>query len=110
MSDRTAAAIACAVRAEIVNFVNFTGLVTAEPVGRIDWASVTFSGARHLLRVTLEGPGAVGAAADFLERMSDLDFAIEGGIVADLALVAEERRDGGGFARLYLTALTIEGT
>ena len=91
-----------------VNFVNFVGSVSVQPLGRADWASVTFTGARHRLRLVLEGQGAVGAAADFLERMADLDLPIAGHIVADLALLAEERRDGGAYAALDLEALTIE--
>lgn len=96
---------------EIANFMNlgnFGGLVRVEPVESVSWASVTFSGARHLLRAVLEGPGSVGAAADFLEIMADLDLPIRGHIVADIALVAEERGDGGAYACLELEALTVE--
>lgn len=89
-------------------FDKFAGTVHVDPLDRTDWASVTFTGARHRLRVRLEGEGAVGAAADFLAVMSDLDLPIPGHIVADLALLAEERRDGGGYAALELEALTIE--
>ena len=79
---------------------------SAEVLDRTDWASVTFSGARHRLCLVLEGPGAVGAAADFLARMPELELPIPGHIVADIALVAEERREG--YARLELEALTVE--
>ena len=67
-----------------------------------------FAGARHQLRVALEGAGAVGAAADFLHALPQLELAIPGYIVADIALVAEERGDGGDYASLELEALTIE--
>lgn len=105
MSDRISSALARALRAE---FAGFPGAVTVEPIGHTTWASVTFSGARHRLHLSIAGEGAAGAAADFLARMEDVEFAIPGQIVADLALVAEERREGGGFVRLELEALTIE--
>ncbi len=79
-----------------------------EPVSQTDWASVTFTGARHRLRVTLAGEGAVGAAADFLGKLSDLELPISGHLVADVALVAEERGDNGRYVALELEALTIE--
>ena len=91
-----------------MNFVNFTGKAAVEPIAQTEWASVTFTGARHSLRATLEGDGAVGAAADFLGAMGELELPIPGHIVADIALVAEERRDGGAYACLELEALTIE--
>ena len=90
------------------NIGTFSGVLAVETLEETDWASVTFTGARHRLRVTLDGEGAVGAAADFLERLPDLDLPIPGHIVADIALVAEERRDGGRYAALELEALTIE--
>jgi len=90
-----------------VNFVNFTGEVHAEAVARTPWASITFQGARHLLRLVLDGEGAVGAAADFLERLPELDLPLPGAIVADMALVSDARRDGGRYACLELEALTI---
>lgn len=91
-----------------VNFANFAGRATVEPLASTEWASVTFSGARYRLRAVLEGPGAVGAAADFLAVLGELDLPIAGHIVADIALVSEERRDGGTHACLELEALTIE--
>ncbi len=95
-------------RAICVNFVNFGGRIEVDLLQRTEWASVTFTGARHRLRVTLEGQGAVGAAADFLKQLPEIDLPIPGHFVADIALVAEERRDGGAYAALELEALTIE--
>lgn len=91
-----------------LNIVNFTGRIAVDLLERTEWASVTFTGARHRLRLVLDGDGAVGAAADFLAAMNDLDLPVPGHIVADLALLAEERRDGGAYACLDLEALTIE--
>jgi len=84
------------------------GTIRVEPIEQTDWASVTFTGARHRLRVILDGEGAVGAAADFLDQLPDLDLPLPGHIVADIALVTEERGDDGRHAMLELEALTIE--
>ena len=91
-----------------VRFVGFAGEISAIALEQVDWASVTFTGARHRLRVTLDGQGAVGSAADFLDKLPDLDLPLPGHIVADIALVAEERGDSGRHAVLELEALTIE--
>jgi hypothetical protein len=89
-------------------FGYFRGLVTIDQLARLEWASVTFCGSRHRLCVILRGPGAVGAAADFLADLPELEFEIRGHIVADVALLGEERGDGGTYARLELEALTVE--
>lgn len=104
MSDPVGEALVRVIRA---TFADFAGIVAVEALSRAEWASVTFSGARHRLRAVLEGPGAVGAAADFLDTMAKVDLPIAGHIVADIDLVAEERRDGGFYACLELEALTI---
>ena len=89
-------------------FGGFRGEAIVEQLGRTEWASVTFCGARNRLRVELRGHGAVGAAADFLADLPELEFEIRSHIVADVALLGEERGDGGAYARLELEALTIE--
>jgi len=90
-------------------FCGFGGTVTVATLSQTPWASVTFAGARHRLRLVIEGDGAVGAAADFLGGLGDMDLPLPGAIVADVALVSEERRDGGAYACLELEALTIAG-
>ncbi|HLL31780.1 MAG TPA: hypothetical protein VK403_12360 [Allosphingosinicella sp.] len=70
------------------------------------WASVTFQGARHELVFRLEGEGAEEAAARFLSSLHPRDFPLRGHLVADVSLVAEERRPG--CARIRLEALTVE--
>jgi hypothetical protein len=89
-------------------FSTFCGTVEVAALARTEWASVTFCGARHRLGIALHGPGAVGAAADFLADLPELEFEIHGHIVADVALISEERGDGGFYALLELEALTIE--
>ncbi len=105
MSRSCGRALAALIRG---SFAAFDGIATVEVLAERDWASVTFCGARHRLQAVLEGPGAVGAAADFLDCIGEMEFALPGHIVADIALIAEARRDGGGYAWLELEALTIE--
>lgn len=70
------------------------------------WASVTFTGARHELAFRIEGDEADRAADHFLSGLEAAEFSLRGHILADIALVAQERRPG--FARLRLEALTVE--
>lgn len=107
MSADTSPSFAAAFRANVVNFMNFAGHIDVEMLGRAEWASVTFVGARHRLRLVFDGAGAPGAAADFLAALPEIELTIPGQIVADLALVAEERGDRGDHAMLELEALTI---
>jgi hypothetical protein len=70
------------------------------------WASVTFSGERHRLVLVLTGVGAAAEADRFLAGLAEREFALEGHILADIALVADER--DGRAVRLTLEALTLE--
>jgi hypothetical protein len=88
-----------------VNFVNFTDFVLEEIQSR-RWASVTFQGARIGLAFRLEGEGAEHAAGRFLSGLDARNFELRGHLLADVSLVAEERRPG--FARIRLDALTVE--
>jgi|GEM_PF-5143840 len=85
----------------------FHGLVAVVPVSSTDWASFCFSGARHRLNVVIEGTGAAKAAADFLERVNDIEMRIDGHVVADVDLVTAAERDGGEHVELELEALTF---
>ncbi|MFN3387455.1 MAG: hypothetical protein ACK40O_00875 [Allosphingosinicella sp.] len=89
-------------------FPRFRGLVDVELVESSDWNSVTFTGARHHLRVLLEGEGAGAAASAFLEELIELELPITGHLVAEIGLRVDERRDGGAWARVELDALTVE--
>lgn len=108
MSRNPAADLAAALRMAIANIGTFRGAIAVRALRCEPWASATFAGARLHLRVAFDGPGAVGAAADVLARLDDLDVALPGRILADLTLLADARRDDGAYARLDLEALTIE--
>ncbi len=70
--------------------------------GSAPWASVTFVGARHRIRLRLPDREADRLCNGLAER----EFAIPGHIVADIALVT--RHEGGGEAIVEIEALTIE--
>jgi hypothetical protein len=77
-----------------------------EELSSRSWASVTFSGARHEIAFRLEGDGAGEAAARFLCGLGTAELSLRGHILADIAMVAEERRPD--CASIRLEALTVE--
>jgi len=84
-----------------------TGLAFAlEEMRTSSWASVTFTGARHELAFRLDGEGAEAAAVHFLSDMEAAEFSLRGHLLADVALISEERRPGR--VRIALEALTVE--
>ena len=99
--DEPAAALLRRVRA----LAAFPALKVEEVRSRA-WASVTFGGARHELWLRLEGAGAEEAADRLLAQLGTAEFALRGHIVADIALVSQERRPGS--VRLRIEALTVK--
>lgn len=100
--------LALEIRVKVVNFTAFAGAVTVAPLASEPWASITFKGARHRLCIAFTGAGAVGAAADLLARLDELEIELPGQLLADLTLLAEARSDDGRRAWLDLEALTID--
>lgn len=86
--------------------------LTLEAFGAEPWASLTFSGHRHRLRVGLRGPAAaVEAALGRLELLAEAEPPVfDGQVLIDLVIgEAEiEPADGGVRASVPLEALTIE--
>jgi hypothetical protein len=77
-----------------------------EEIRSRSWASATFVGARHDLRLRLRGDGARAAAELFSATLDARGFNLRGHILADISLVAiEPVKDG---IRLRLQALTVE--
>jgi hypothetical protein len=89
-------------------FVDFSGTFRLEELASRSWASLTFTGARHRLAFTLEGTGADAAANAFLGNLGEADFALRGHILADIAVVGDERAPLGDRVKLQLEALTVE--
>jgi hypothetical protein len=54
------------------------------------WASVTFSGSRHRVRLAFCGAEAVAAGEALIEALPEHEFAIPGQLVADAAVIAIE--------------------
>ena len=101
LNDATTAFVR-AVRGRCSDFAAFV----LEEIRSRAWASITFSGARHELAFRLEGEGAEDLAARFLRGLDAAQFDLRGHILADIALVSEERSPG--CARIRLEALTVE--
>ena len=97
-----------AIRLQIMNFVNFTGEIDVRELESRSWASVTFSGARHRLKLTLSGPEAPVVADSFLSNLSEAEFALRGHVLADIALVSDRRPEGRDTVVLEIEALTVE--
>ena len=87
-------------------FVSFE--IAFEEIRSRSWASVTFTGARHELCFRISGEGAAEAADHFIRHLEAREFELRGHIMADIALVSEERPDGGDWVRISLEALTVE--
>lgn len=77
-----------------------------ESIKSRSWASATFVGARHELVFGLCGASAEAAADAFVAGLDCMEFALRGHIVADIALVSDQRRADG--ARIAIEALTVE--
>ena len=56
------------------------------------WASITFTGARHRLRLRFEGAEAVEAGEQFIAFLPEHEFTIHGQLVADAAVVEVDHR------------------
>ena len=89
-----------------VTFVTFTPYAMVGEIRSRAWASVTFTGERHRLTLTLTEPEAGAAADSFLTGLGERDFPMRGHILIDIACVGDERSEDK--VRLTLEALTVE--
>ena len=67
------------------------------------WASATFVGARHVIRLTARDDDAL---AGWLAELPEAQFRLTGNLVVDVAIAGVDRRDG--IADVAIEALTIE--
>jgi len=95
-------------RALCARFADFEGTFRVEELNSRCWASVTFSGARHHIAFSLAGQGAAAVADAFLSGMEETEFDLQGHILADIAVVGEQRDPAGRLVQLRLEALTVE--
>jgi hypothetical protein len=84
---------------------SFSGFDLEEIVTR-SWASGTFTGARHELAFQLVGEGAEMVADAFVAVLDRAEVAMRGHLLADIALLSQERRDG--VVKIRIEGLTIE--
>lgn len=73
------------------------------------WASATFTGMRHVMRVSLTGEDGVRTGQWLASILPDHEFRIAGHLVADIAVSAVHRRaEGTPAMTLTIEALTVE--
>lgn len=73
------------------------------------WASATFSGMRHAMRVRFSGSEGVAQGEWLAAILPEHEFRIRGHLVADLTIAQVHRRDEGEPAMtLTIEALTVE--
>ncbi len=73
------------------------------------WASATFAGMRHVMRLHFAGAEAVAHGERLAAMLPEHEFRIRGQLVADLAIAQVHRRDEGEPAlTLTIEALTVE--
>lgn len=73
------------------------------------WASATFSGMRHVMRLRFDGEQAVTTALWLARILPEHEFAISGHLVADIAVTDTHRRDEGTpIMTMVIEALTVE--
>ena len=92
------------------SFAGFDGHFQVEDIQSRSWASVTFSGERHALRLRLSGEGAAAAADAFAGGLADREFDLDGHVIADIAVVSDERDARGTTVRLGMEVLTVEAS
>ena len=73
------------------------------------WASATFTGMRHVMRVRFVGLASVPLGERFAGTLPEHEFRIRGHVVADVAITEIHRRSEGEPAlTLTIEALTVE--
>ncbi|MEQ1548291.1 MAG: hypothetical protein ABL918_06520 [Chakrabartia sp.] len=70
------------------------------------WASVTFSGARHIFTLTLTGSEATKRAQEFAGSITWEEFEVARHLVADIIVTHADY--GADFATLTVEALTVK--
>ena len=72
-----------------------------------DWQSLTFTGERHQLRLTISGPDAHEVAARICDGLEDAELQVSRAIVADIAIVGGIVPLPGDAVELTIEALTV---
>jgi hypothetical protein len=73
------------------------------------WASATFTGMRHVMRISLADADGITTGEWLVSILPEHEFKIAGHLVADLAITEVHRREEGTPAMmLTIEALTVE--
>ena len=72
------------------------------------WASVTFSGTRHLIALAFNGPSAIADGEALIEALPGYDFSIAGKLVADAAVRSVEQVSHPASLALELEILLLD--
>ncbi len=67
------------------------------------WASITFAGVRHTLRIEFDGPAEVRCGERLIDELAGYEFLIPGQLVADAGVEHVEHRLKGN-PRMVVTA------
>lgn len=87
-----------------------SGMAELEEHRGTQWASATFSGMRHVLRVRFNGSEAVVRGEWLAAILPEHEFRMRGHLVADVAIAQIHRRHEGEPAMtLTIEALSVEG-
>lgn len=72
----------------------------------VDWQSLTFTGERHEIGLTIPGPDAPATASLLRDGLEEAEWPLTGHVVADILVVGERAGDDGEI-HLDLEALTL---
>lgn len=72
-----------------------------------DWQSLTFTGERHRITLSVVGADSERIAERLCAGLGDAEFTIPGLLVADIAIAGNSRRPTDGAVELVVDALTI---
>lgn len=84
----------------------FDNAITFEEVVSRGWVSRTFVGTRHAIVMSVAGDDAGARVDRFAHRLSDCDLPMRGHILADIAVISDDRQPG--TVRFGIEALTVE--
>ncbi|PNU05054.1 hypothetical protein [Novosphingobium guangzhouense] len=73
-----------------------------------DWASATFSGARHTVALTFDGAAAVAHGEAFMTLLPDHEFTVPRHIVADAAVTSVEQTQAPARMTLEVELLVLQ--
>lgn len=75
------------------------------------WASITFTGTRHVIRLRFDGQAGAAAAEAFIEAVVDHEFRMSGKLVADATIASVEQTQGSDAAvTIEAELLVIDGS